>query len=289
MRGTIDGLLADALLAEEPELAVDLVDGVLAVAEEVEPRDARREELPRELRADGPARARDEDALAPEVGEALLEADRDGAAPEEVLALDLARLDEVGVALDDLGDARDYPDADEAGPLEQEVELAEEFLGGARDGDDRLVGGGSPEEVDDVAYGAEDGDALDLVAYLGCVVVEEGHDLAEDGLVLDLAGYGPAGEARADDVYPAALTLRCSSLAVTASTLDPLDDLEAEVDGEGRAVEVEEDLRPALAAVDLDDLAFQALERPLEDDDAVVLVEGHLRCIGVFPEGYEVP
>jgi len=146
------------------------------------------------------------DALAAEVGETLLEADRDGAAAEEILAFNVAGLNEVGVAFDDLGDSGDYPDVHEAGPLEEEVELAEKLLRCARNGYDRLVRRSTPEQVDDVADGSEDGDALDLIAYLDRVVVEEGDDHPEYGLFLDFPGYRPAGEARADYIDPTALT-----------------------------------------------------------------------------------
>ena len=202
------GLLPYAFFAEEPELAVDLIDGILPVAEEVEPRDARGKELAGELRADRAAGPGDEDALPPEVGETLLQSDGHRAAAEEILALDLPRLDEVRVSLDDLGDAGDYPHADEARALQEEMELPEEFLRRARDGDDGLVGGRPPQEVDDVPDRAEHGNALYLAADLGGIVVEEGDDRAEDDLVPYFAGDGPAREARSDYVDPTAVALR---------------------------------------------------------------------------------
>ena len=83
--------------------------------------------------------------------------------------------------------------------------------------------------------------------------------------------------------------IRKQSLPVSKARALELADSALSLEGDNISVYVEEDLRPALSAIDLDDLAFQSLERPLEDDYPVVLIEGHLRCIGVFPEGYEAP
>ena len=54
-----------------------------------------------------------EHPLAPHVREALLQIHADGAAGEEVLGVDLARLDEVRLAVEDLRDLRDDADAGE--------------------------------------------------------------------------------------------------------------------------------------------------------------------------------
>ena len=185
-------LLPDALLLEQAQLALDLVDAVLPVAEEVEPLRAALQELAAELGADAAAGARDEHALAPHVGEALPEIDAHGAAGQEVLGIDLAGLDEVRLAVEDLGDLRHDADAGELGPAEDGVDPRELLARGAGDGDDRLVGGGRLEDPGHRLDGPEHRDAVDPRADLGRVVVEERDDVAEDPLGADLRRDGGA-------------------------------------------------------------------------------------------------
>ena len=95
-------LLPDAFLLEQAQLVLDLVDAVLPVTEQVQPLRAALQELPAELGPDAPAGPGHEHALAPDVGEAPLQVDAHRAAGQEVLGVDLARLDEVRLAVEDL-------------------------------------------------------------------------------------------------------------------------------------------------------------------------------------------
>ena len=63
---------------------------------------------------------------------------------------------------------------------------------------------------------------------------------------------------------------------VGAGLVSALDGLKTQVQAEGAAAHIQQYLDPTLAAVDLDDAAFQALKGAFDYHDAVVLVKVYL-------------
>ena len=109
---------SDSACLQRAQFPVYLVDGVFAVAEQVQALDSRRQQLPGYFRAYRSARPRNDDAPAREPRQALSEADGDGAPAKQVLGVYLARLHEVGVSLDNLGDVGNDADPRETGLLQ---------------------------------------------------------------------------------------------------------------------------------------------------------------------------
>ena len=115
----------NAAFLEDPQLPVQPVDAVLPVSEEVEPLGAARQQLPRELASDAAASPGDQHAPAPQVCQARTQVHPHRLAGEQVFGVDVARLDQMGLALNDLRHARDDADLDEACALEEQVDLLE--------------------------------------------------------------------------------------------------------------------------------------------------------------------
>ena len=196
--------LADAFLLQQAQLALDLVEAVLAVAEEVQALGAALQQLAAELRADAAAGAGHEHAPAPHVGEALLQIDLHRAAGEEVLGVDLAGLDQVRRAVEHLREPRHEPDAGEPRPAQHGPDAGQLLPRRAGDRDDGLVGGVDLHEVGHRVDGAEDRDSLHAPPDLRGVVVEERRHPAEDPLPADLPGQRRTGEPGAHDINVAA-------------------------------------------------------------------------------------
>ena len=201
-------LLPDALFLEQAQLVLDCVDAVLPVAEQVQPLRAALQELTAELGPDAPAGAGHEHPLAPHVCEAPFQIHAHRVTGQEVLGIDLARLDEVRLAVEYLRDLGHDADPGEIGPTEDGIDLCKLLPRRAGDRDDRLVRGCGPDHAGGRLDRPQHGDPVDAAAYLHRVVVQECDHPAEDPLGPDLSSNCRAGEARADDVDGVARIVR---------------------------------------------------------------------------------
>ena len=182
------------------ELALDLEQRRLTLVDEHEPRDAEAGELPAELRADRAARARDEHGLALDVRGDGVQIDLDLLAPEHVLDLHRADLpSEVQVAGDQLVQARQrlHGDVLRAAGLD---DLTADRARRRRDRDQHLVRLVVAQHMRDVVGRAEDADAVDAVAALARVVVDEAdRRVVQLPVALHLAHHQLSRVPRADD------------------------------------------------------------------------------------------
>ena len=203
-RARASGLVADVgdegsdldLGARPAELAVDLEEGDLGALDEQEPGGLEAGHLARELGADRAARAGHHDALAgQELAElGLVEVDR--LAAEQVLDLDVADPGHLDLALQDLVEAGDDPDADL--DLPAETDQPQDLLAGdLGDRDDDLRDAELLDEAGQVFRRAEDAEAVDDGALLLGIVVDEALDVEiHVPAALDLARREHAGPAR---------------------------------------------------------------------------------------------
>ena len=169
---------------------------------EHEPGRAEPGELAAELRADRPAGPGDEDRLVLDVRRDEPEVDLDLLAPEDVL--DLHRPDlrsEVVVARDQLVQSRQRLDDDVLGEARLDDLLAD-AAGRRRDRDQHLVRLVVPQQVLQVVGRAEHLHAVDAVAALARIVVDEAdRRVVQLVVALQLAHHQLPGVAGADDQH----------------------------------------------------------------------------------------
>ena len=190
----------DAFFLENPEFPVHVVDAVLTVPEQIEALGAAREKLAGKLAADAASGAGDEHTLAAEIGEARFEIHANRVACEKIFRVNVPRLDQVGLTVNDLSDGRDNSDLHESGPNEQEIDLLQAIPGDAGHRNERLVGRSKLEKLNHVVYWAEDRRTVDPRSDLFRIVIKKGHHLAQDTFPTDLHGDRGSGESCADDV-----------------------------------------------------------------------------------------
>ncbi len=188
------------------QLAVDLEEVVLGVVGHHEPADLHAHELAAELGADRAAGAGDEHGAAAHVGADGGGVERDGLAAEDVLDLHRAQLgDEVVVAVEQVVDVRQRLDR-HAGLAAHGDDGGALAAAGRGQRDVHLVGLARLEDLGQVVGRAEHLDALEAVAQLVAVVVDQpDRRVAGEAVREHLAQDQVAGVAGADDQHLLAL------------------------------------------------------------------------------------
>ena len=189
------------------QLAIDLEEVVLGVVDHHEPADLHAQQLAAELGSDRAARAGHQYRATAHVGADGGGVELNGLAPEDVLHLHGAQLgDEVVVAVDEVVHVRQRLDG-HSGRAAGRDHLGAFAAAGRRHGDVHLVGLARLEDLGQVVRRPDHLDALEAVAQLvGVVVDERDRRVARQPVAEHLAQDQVAGVTGADDQHLLALS-----------------------------------------------------------------------------------